>query len=102
MFKLTYKQNRQVQQRIKLRIKYHLSLRHGTNSAVLKKRFHPHWNESVCANGLGGRSPRYKSNSVNMDSQTEFQTRHKCLKEIFQQKQRSKSIKVIHVFIVFN
>ena len=46
MLKLTYKQNRQVQQHIKLRIKYHLSLRHGTNSAVLKKRFHPHWNES--------------------------------------------------------
>ena len=89
MLKWTYKQNRQVQKCIKLRIKSNLSLRHETKSAVLKKRFRPHWNESVGANGLGDRSLGYNDNSVNVHSQIEFQTHHKCPRENFQQKQSS-------------
>ena len=84
MLKLTYKQNRQVQKHIKLRIKYNLSPRHETKSVDLKKRFRPHWNESVDANSSGGRSSRYNDNSVNVHSQTKFRTRHKCLRENFQ------------------
>ena len=49
----------------------------------------PHCNEFVSANGLGGRSSGYNDNSVNVQSQTEFRTRHKCLRENFQQKQSS-------------
>ena len=64
--------------------------RFRTKSAVLKKRFHPHWNESVDANGLSGHSPGYNGNSVNVHSQTEFRTRHKCPRENFQQRKKKK------------
>ena len=40
--------------------------RHGTKSVVLKKRFRPHWNESVGTNGSGGCSVGYNGYSVNM------------------------------------
>ena len=53
----------------------------------------PHCNEFVSANGLGGRSPGYNDNSVNVHSQTEFRTRHTCPRENVPQKQSRKSIK---------
>ena len=74
-----------MQKRIKLRIKYNLSPMHGTKSAILKKQFRLHWNESIRANGSGDRSPGYNGNYVNEHSQTEFRTHHKCLRENFQQ-----------------
>ena len=62
---------------------------HETKFAVFKKRFRPHWNESIDANGPGGYSLGYNGNSVNVHSQTKFRTRHKCPRENFQQKQSS-------------
>ena len=39
---------------------------HETKFAVFKKRFRPHWNEPVSANGSDNRSLRYNDNSVNV------------------------------------
>ena len=58
-------------------------LRHETKSIVLKKRFHHHSNEFVGANGLDGLFPECDDNFVNVYSQIEFQTYHKCPRESF-------------------
>ena len=63
-------------------------------------QFHPHWNESVSANGLSGCFPKYNGNSVNMHSQIEFWTHHKYPRENFQQKNKVARVsKVIYVLL---